>query len=246
VALVRCPVIRTLPARVLFALVLISTISSSTFALASVPGRPAPVAAVPVEPPGVLSPLAPPITILIVDAPALPPEFALRAEADTVPTLDASDVRAGLPYTPPLRLEELLPSRFDVINLDPFRYAVVAIVVALPENPGAGTSSRFDGKYWLTFVGWGLLQIADMITTFDAVAKCPMCRELNVLAREGNTEHPGFVPLSGLKLSAAGASLWAEARGNENVADGVLYGGIAGGILAIVVNTTSGKNGAKE
>jgi hypothetical protein len=208
------------------ALLLLSPTISNSVALASEP----------------ISPLAPPVTIIIVDAPALPPELALRASADDVPTLEAldtADVRAGLPYTPPLSLEELLPSRFDVINPDPFRYAVVAIVVALPQNPGPAVSSRFDGKYWLAFAGWALLQIGDLITTWDAVAEGR--------GIEGNAAfaddlgHPNYPWLAGAKVGVGLASIIFKALDLEKSAYGFLLGGAIGSGVATASNTTIGK-----
>jgi hypothetical protein len=198
------------------------------------------------------SPLAPPVTIIVVDAPALPPEFALSASADEMPALgqlDVADVRPGLAYAPPpdyRRLTtgyRLLPSRPD-----PARFARLHI----PTNPQPPRQSltpqadRFNAAYWGLFTMWLVAQGFDYSTTWDAVARCPSCREANLVVRDPATAHPNGIVFIGVKTLAGVASVIAEAKGYGKVSRGLLWGGIAGSAVSVPLNTTVGRDGAEE
>jgi transcription elongation factor len=103
----------------------------------------------------------------------------------------------------------------------------------------AGAFFSSTKGWWTLAVTAGAAQAGDLTTTWDALARCPACREGNALLAD-RADHPNFAWIAGAKLGTYGLAL-ATKRKWPRFSTYLLGSLTVFGGVAIAINTTAGK-----
>jgi hypothetical protein len=119
--------------------------------------------------------------------------------------------------------------------------------IAAPVQPSrelfatsASTRGEFDREFWLWSALYGASATGDLVTTWDAVRRCPACQEGNVLLREERTTRPHFGKIAAAKVGLWGVSAVLRRRA-PRLSKYLLISGTAWGAVGISINVTVGK-----